>query len=551
MSHSQSLLHNSISEVDSWDTVNIYKDLYPLLVEGSKSNFTKFLTLQLQELYKNLTDYNLRFVRKDTHTWRQTDWQNYFTEIISKGILYEGSNFFRAGTSRFIANPENLLNKYGRKASEYLAVGGDEEEEKEADGTVRDLEQNLTNMGFGVEEDKPYSKNLEAILANGKIDLKQGKEAGTIIEKRLFDMSANFNKVINEGLAGLKNELALQIEDSIVNSVKVQQIEGLASRAKTKADDAKKLSNSAMNSANEAKEEVKKLDENMNVRIRDEVARMVEEKMLARTIEDRDRAPHVRLAIEPAPLPIETEALKMRRHNQYLSCREDYRKAVFDCINEGKLRIFVIDNDLFLKKELEVWSVKKAALCAELDVPDLDQITLVKRKMKDNTTKFIIFARVNVIYKRRTDMIKRILNERNKHAGKLGVSIVPPASYNINRFLGFYKNNLIEEGKAIIHRFDLTKLGFLMIVLNDENEEKKQEFARRMARQPKEKEAGTIIRPGCPKQFASIKNMNYEKLVKLADEDKYYPFEGEIYEVPKREEVEIEVAGSDSGEDSA
>ena len=551
MSHSQSLLHNSISEVDSWDTVNIYKDLYPLLVEGSKSNFTKFLTLQLQELYKNLTDYNLRFVRKDTHTWRQTDWQNYFTEIISKGILYEGSNFFRAGTSRFIANPENLLNKYGRKASEYLAVGGDEEEEKEADGTVRDLEQNLTNMGIGVEEDKPYSKNLEAILANGKIDLKQGKEAGTIIEKRLFDMSANFNKVINEGLAGLKNELALQIEDSIVNSVKVQQIEGLASRAKTKADDAKKLSNSAMNSANEAKEEVKKLDENMNVRIRDEVARMVEEKMLARTIEDRDRAPHVRLAIEPAPLPIETEALKMRRHNQYLSCREDYRKAVFDCINEGKLRIFVIDNDLFLKKELEVWSVKKAALCAELDVPDLDQITLVKRKMKDNTTKFIIFARVNVIYKRRTDMIKRILNERNKHAGKLGVSIVPPASYNINRFLGFYKNNLIEEGKAIIHRFDLTKLGFLMIVLNDENEEKKQEFARRMARQPKEKEAGTIIRPGCPKQFASIKNMNYEKLVKLADEDKYYPFEGEIYEVPKREEVEIEVAGSDSGEDSA
>ena len=553
--------HHIYSETDSWDTPTIYKDLFPILVEGRKNSYSKFFTLSLQELYKDLVSHHARFTRENTHTWRQIEWQDYFVEIIGTGVLYENSTFFRSTSkSKFIAKPELLLNKNGKKAREYQAVGEDEEEEEnDGNGTIRNLEeQDLTAMGVGTEEeDKPYSKNLESILSKGKTDLKNGKETGAIIENRFQDMNALMQQVINEGLAKIENDLTTQIEHSIINSEKVKQVENLANKAETKAEDAKKLSNTAVGKANEAKEEVAKLDAGMNDRIRAEVEKMVEETMLARTIELKSevkselRAENpAMLAIEPAPLPIETEALKMRRYNQYLSYREDYRKAVFDCLNDGRLRIFVIDNGLLLNRELEVWSVKKEVLCRELDVPDLDQINLVKRKMKDNSNKFIIFARVNVIYKRRMEMIKRILNERNKHAGKMGISIVSPASYNISKLLGFYKTSMIENGKAVIHRFDLTKLGFLMIVLNDENEEKKEEFTRRMGRAPREKEAGTLIRPGCPKQFASIKNLNYEKLLKLADEEKYYPFEGEIYEVPKEEQVEMRTGSDDEDENS-
>ena len=138
--------------------------------------------------------------------------------------------------------------------------------------------------------------------------------------------------------------------------------------------------------------------------------------------------------------------------------------------------------------------------------------------------------------------MKRILNERNKHKGEFGISLTVPQNYNIDSLLNYWKNNItLDNGNAAIYAYDHTRLGFLVLYLNDACEEGREEFKEATGRDPSDKEICTRVLPGCPRQLATLLMPTYEDLANLANFNEYFVYEGEVWKVPNnRADIESE-----------
>ena len=545
-----------------------YLKLWLLLKAGYRSNFVEFYNHGLQELYKDLVNYDVRFKEDNTSTWKLETWKTFFSQNVERRVIYGASKFFEnRGNSRFIDNPEELLTIKGRKLSAYH-VGAEEDSDEWGNHNLTNANQSVFDQTIHQPDpiqkptQKVRSSNSEKILSKAKEDQEKKKDLNTQITDRFEKMKASFTMSLEEGFKKVDSEIKDIVKLEVEESEKIKEIEKRSKKAKAAAARAETNANKAVETADKLKTDLETLDAGLDGRIKDTIRATITEMMTARAIEGGARAieggagqiPEL-LAIEGVREEDPSGFENTRRFNQAKIARAEYRKAMFNAISDGRIRMVVVDNNRYMSGEGNVWNVKEENLRRDLGVPALKQITFSTKRDKNNALKFTIFARVDVAFSQRAEVVKRILRERNKHAGKLGLSLLIPEEYDISTLLFYYKRNLVEEGYSVINNWDYTKNGFLVIYLNDATDESKAEFKRINKREPTKKEACTFVMPSCPKQFALIKDMTYANLLKLADHNNFYTYGGGVFPVPREkkmiepETVDIQTIEEKSGDE--
>ena len=527
-----------------------FLSLWLLLKAGHKSQFVEFLGTGLYELYKDLVKFDARFKEDNASSWKLETWKTFFGGIIGRRVIYSASNFFtNSGNSRFINNPEELLTLKGRKLAAYHN-GAEEDSDDMFNPNLTNANQSLLdqtiapphNLTQTTSQSKAKSGNAEKILAKAK-DQEKKKDLNSQIEDRFERMKSTFTqtmtKSLDDGFKKLDSEIQAIVKEEVEESEKIKEIEKRSKKASSKAAKAEANATKAVETADKLKADVEALDAGLTGRIKETIRTTITEMISARAIEGGVGGMPELLAIEGVKEEDPNGMVNTRRFNQAKIARAEYRKAIFNAISEGRIRIQVVDNTRYMTGEGDVWNVKGENLRRDLGVPALSQITFSSRKDRNNALKFTIYARVDVAFSQRAEVVKRILRERNKHAGKLGLSLLIPEEYDISSLLYYYKKNLVEEGYSVINNFDLTKNGFLAIYLNDQTDDSKEEFKRLNKREPTRKEACTVVMPACPKQFALIKEMTYANLLRLADFNNFYAYEGGVFPVPREKRTEV------------
>ena len=510
-----------------------YTDLYTFLKIGKENNFKHFNLDGLVELKNDFARYDRRFNQRQISAKTKEAYCSYFQDAM-KNLIYRESGFFaNMGNSKFLESPELLLkNTTGGRTEDYKVCS---DEEIYFDETMRNLD--LTTVpgevshAQGSSSSKPrISTNAENIVKNAKNDRSTQKD---YIKKSMDDLDKKWEKMLTKNLGSMSkdlNKLVREEVDLLQEAHVKQQVE---------IDRVKENAQQAMITSTENRNQLQNLDDDFENRVERKVVEMV-----------RDR----RLAVggaEPvaagAPLAIEgnlgprTEWEKRNAYTQYQLCRADYRSAIYKAIEEGKMTIKVVNNDNYIEENGEEFEVRQNRVERQIKNVKLRNVTCKRTKREDGNFRYTITATIDATFRFRGNIFKRILTERNQHKGELGISITVPQNYNIDSLLNYWKRNILREEVNAILGYDYTRLGFLVVYLNDATEEKRDDFRNATGRDPRDREICTRILPGCPRQLSTLVMPTYDDLKKLADFKKFFVYEGEVWDVPNdRANVEAE-----------
>ena len=240
------------------------------------------------------------------------------------------------------------------------------------------------------------------------------------------------------------------------------------------------------------------------------------------------------------------------------NCRAEYRKAVLMMKFNGLIVLDVNpdENETYIDVNVDnprgstarcLAIEEKLATDAEgrFDVSKrvkIKKATVVKRKSE----KFAILVQIDAINKVRGNIVERLINDRHTNSGHFGLRQDIPDHYNIDSWLIWLKNNVIDSatGRKLIFGFDTNKSGYYVIYIND-HEDKDADYPlgtiNRYTNKPyTNKEKCSIIRPGCPRELAKLKlkYLTKDNLLKLTKPNEYFCYGGHILKVPDNEMFE-------------
>ena len=516
-----------------------FTDLYNFLKIGKENNFKHFNLEGLMELKNDFALYDRRFIINPAPAKTKEAYCNYFQDAM-KNLIYRESGFFvDMGNSKFLENPELLLKQNtGGRAEDYKVCS---DEEIYFDETVRNLDLTTApgevsrpaSKSRGSSSSKPKnSVNAENIVKNAKNDRDYSQK--DVVKKSLEEMDKKWERMLAKNLSNMSKDLNKLVNDQVNNIVEAHH------NQQAQLDKVKDNAQQAMVTAVENRNQLQGLEEDFDDRVERKVVEMVRERRLAVGGNEPVAAGEAPLAIE-GNLGPRTEWEKRNAYAQYQLCRADYRSAVFKAIEEGKITIKVVNNDNYIEEDGEEFQVKQNRIERQIKNVKLRNITCKRKKMGDGNFRYTITATIDATFRFRGNIVKRILAERMQHKGELGISITVPQNYNIEGLLNYWKRNILMEEDNAILAYDYTRLGFLVVYLNDATEEKREVFRNATGRDPKDKEICSRVLPGCPRQLSTLVMPAFEDLVKLADFNRYFVYEGEVWEVPTdRANVEAE-----------
>ena len=172
----------------------------------------------------------------------------------------------------------------------------------------------------------------------------------------------------------------------------------------------------------------------------------------------------------------------------------------------------------------------------------IKKASVIKRK----NDKFTILVQIDAINKIRGTIVERLINDRHTNSGHFGLRQDIPEQYNIDAWLIWLKNNVIDSatGRKIIYSFDTNKSGYYVIYIND-HEDKDADYPigtinRYTGKAYTDKEKCSVIRPGCPRELAKLKlkYLTKEHLLKLTKPNEYFCYGGHILKVPESDVFE-------------
>lgn len=143
-------------------------------------------------------------------------------------------------------------------------------------------------------------------------------------------------------------------------------------------------------------------------------------------------------------------------------------------------------------------------------------------------------ARVRAPIIRRGQLTKELIERRARYKGKFGLSISLPEEYQIDQFLVFLRSwNDPETNAPVVIAHDKTKRGFPFVQLNDQNENKRDEFYRNRGREPTDGELSTRVFISCPIEFSKLTQefLTVENLLKIQKRT-HFCFNGGIWKRP-------------------
>ena len=524
-----------------------YVSLYDFLKIGKENGYKHFSVAGMGLLYKDLVKYDSRFVENPEPASREA-WVGFYKQMMLHAIYRESNFFTNEENSAFIHSPQLLLKPSttsNNQDANYKLLEG---EELYFNETMRNLNLTMKNNGLdttmhekgdtgngnkstGKSTGSAMSGNAQNLIGTATTQKKM--TTGELIKKSMTNMNNKWDTALKKTMDTLSEELR-DMMDTEIKSLNQAQ-EALAEdtvKNREAVAEAKEI-------AQEAKTKATNLENEFNQKVEDKVLEMVRNKTLA--IGNGEE-------IEPAAAEGYVEqrgtiyAWEIRRYfTQAQLARADYRAAVFKMIDMGMLIIRIVKVEKYIEINGENFKAKQKAIEEQITQVKLKDVKTRRFKNRLGEYKYVVEATVDAIFRFRSVITKRILADRNKHKGELGINLATLEGYNIDGLLNFWKNNLyFENGQKIISKFDYTRMGFLVIYLNDASEEKRETFRREKGRDPVDNEICTRILPNCPRLLAQIESPTYDDLCKVADFKNYFVFNGGIYDVPKAEEEKVE-----------
>ena len=228
------------------------------------------------------------------------------------------------------------------------------------------------------------------------------------------------------------------------------------------------------------------------------------------------------------------------------NCRLEYRKAVMATKINGRIVLDINPNEnatyIDLNEDNPADSdarnnqiEQKLALDEDGNF-DRERRVKIKsaRVVQRKSEKFTILVQIDAVAKTRGDIVDRLIKDRYLNYGHFGLRQDIPEQYNIDIFLTYIKHNARDPatGRKVIYGFDTNRSGYYVIYINDH--EDKGEMYNTKGRALTEKEKCSIIRPGCPREFAKLKEKYHNKddLLKLTKPNEYFCYAGHILKVP-------------------
>ena len=231
--------------------------------------------------------------------------------------------------------------------------------------------------------------------------------------------------------------------------------------------------------------------------------------------------------------------------------RSEYRKAVLSMRLNGLIVLDVNpeENETYIEID-EANPRGSEAKCNEIETKlavdchgNFDRSRRVKIKkatvIPRKNERFTILVQIDAVNKIRGTIVQRLINDRHLNQGHFGLRQDIPEQYNIDPWLMWLKNNAVDSvtGRKLIFGFDTNKSGYYVIYINDYEDKVIAEGAvNAFTNKPyTDKEKCSIIRPGCPREFAKLKlkYINKEDLLKLTKPDEYFCYGGHILKVPE------------------
>lgn len=151
--------------------------------------------------------------------------------------------------------------------------------------------------------------------------------------------------------------------------------------------------------------------------------------------------------------------------------------------------------------------------------------------------KYTILAKVEDRLQNRREITEKILSQRSRNRGILGVSLHTPDRYCVDKFLAYVVDTMYDKNQRLFQKFKVTKRGFYQLLLNDTDPAQVEKFKQENNATSAPDFIGcTSIFLNQPSEFCKIEesNFTYEKMKMLADSSNYFIARGDVRKIPDR-----------------
>lgn len=219
--------------------------------------------------------------------------------------------------------------------------------------------------------------------------------------------------------------------------------------------------------------------------------------------------------------------------------KEDYRNHTFGRMNQGCLKIYFTDVSKFCEVNYQMenasnnFTVKLAELQRQLSKGTGFSVRIaIDQKYVNINNKYSAVVRLTNPYSSRRPIMEKILENRNQHRNLLGVLLNIPDKFNIEEHLRILVEEHVDnEGNKVFIKSGTSRRGFFFVVLNDDPDSAdiEQNVDIRDVRPENKNSIVTIM---APEEFGKIsqKDLTIENMLKIKDYERFFYWNGKIYE---------------------
>ena len=220
------------------------------------------------------------------------------------------------------------------------------------------------------------------------------------------------------------------------------------------------------------------------------------------------------------------------KYEQMNKANKKYQSAVHNEKRKGGIEIHVVDKDRFTKLVNEHRIADTDAIEGKMERVRLERVQTIVKK----NGKVLVRAYVNSRYNDRPEIVNRIA--RANYRNCFGVNVMQPVDYDVTRHLAYLRDECVDPFTKlpVILKFDIGRMGFLVIYLNDKDEGKRQNLRiQRGVEVVRDESIVTKWHPACPLEILKLKkkDVTLANLLKLADNRNYFLLDGKTWETPE------------------
>ena len=220
------------------------------------------------------------------------------------------------------------------------------------------------------------------------------------------------------------------------------------------------------------------------------------------------------------------------KFEQMNKANKNYQNAVHNERRLGAIEIHVVDKEQFTNLINEHRIANVEAVEGKLERVRLENVKTIVKK----NGKVLILARVNCRFTDREEIVNRIV--RGNYRNCFGVNVRQPIAYDVTRHLTLLRNECMDPltKLPVILKFDIGRMGFLVVYLNDKDEEKRQRLrVQRGTMEVRDENICTKWYPACPLEILKLKkrDVTLANLLKLAETRNHFLWEGKIWDTPE------------------